>query len=113
MLNMLNMKQKKWLVDNQPLVTTVISSVVCGFVEAGVDAMCTIVFNDHKYEMKRIVRNESTEDFIIFEDVSRVNDIRDIIRPNCRADEKAALDEIYGDNSKTEKNKKKKNKKNK
>lgn len=111
MLNNLSYNQKKLLVDNKELITNLVTGVVTSLVTGAIGSLCTIAFNIHDYEFKRVVRNEPDEDFIVFEELSTAHDKRDLLRgvKNARKQERKELDQMCRAPKKEEKKGGKKN----
>lgn len=78
---MLNKKTKQFIVSNRD----VISSQAIGFaVTAAVGLVASaskIIFNSHDYEYKRIVEFKPKKGYMITEDLSTVNTLRDKLHP--------------------------------
>lgn len=104
-MNMMDLKIKKFLVDNREVIEQELVSASVTAAVGLVTAAAKVVFNIHDVERKVVVRDNPDEDFIELEDLSWENEIRDIVHdPEKR---KAAL-AAYGIGGKDKKKKKKK-----
>lgn len=106
MLDMLDMKTKKFLVDNRETIQNEIRGLAVSVAAGAVMSGLKIVFNVHDVERKVIVRDNPDEDFIELEDMSWTNEIRDFIH------DKEKRDNYLSSMNKDKKKKKKKDKKN-